>query len=85
VLGVLPGMIGLVQATEAITLIIGKGRPLIGRLLTYDALEMAFSEYRIRRDVSCAVCGDHPTIREVTDLEWSCHFEPRPPRPVAVS
>jgi sulfur-carrier protein adenylyltransferase/sulfurtransferase len=85
VLGVLPGIIGLVQATEAIKLLIGKGRPLIGRLLAYDALEMTFNEYRIRRDVNCAVCGDHPTIREVTDLEWSCHFEPRPPQPVPVS
>jgi molybdopterin/thiamine biosynthesis adenylyltransferase len=85
VLGVLPGMIGMVQATEAVKLILGKGRPLIGRLLTYDALEMAFSEYKIRRDPNCAVCGDHPTIKEVTDLEWSCHFEPRAPRAAAVS
>jgi len=85
VLGVLPGMVGMVQATEAVKLILGKGRPLIGRLLTYDALEMAFSEYKIRRDPNCAVCGDHPTIKEVTDLEWSCHFEPRAPRAAAVS
>jgi adenylyltransferase/sulfurtransferase len=85
VLGVLPGVVGMVQATEAVKLILGKGRPLIGRLLTYDALEMAFSEYKVRRDPGCAVCGDHPTIREVSDLEWSCHFEPRAPRPAAVS
>jgi molybdopterin/thiamine biosynthesis adenylyltransferase/rhodanese-related sulfurtransferase len=85
VLGVLPGIIGVVQATEAVKLILGKGRPLIGRLLTYDALEMSFQEYKVRRDPNCAVCGDHPTIREVTDLEWSCHFEPRAPRPAAVS
>jgi molybdopterin/thiamine biosynthesis adenylyltransferase/rhodanese-related sulfurtransferase len=85
VLGVLPGMVGMVQATEAVKLILGKGRPLIGRLLTYDALEMEFHEYKVRRDPNCAVCGDHPTIREVSDLEWSCHFEPRAPRPAAVS
>jgi molybdopterin/thiamine biosynthesis adenylyltransferase len=85
VLGVLPGVVGLVQATEAVKLLLGRGRPLIGRLLTYDALEMSFHEYKVRRDPGCAVCGDHPTIREVTDLEWSCHFEPRQPRPVAVS
>jgi molybdopterin/thiamine biosynthesis adenylyltransferase/rhodanese-related sulfurtransferase len=85
VLGVLPGVVGLVQATEAVKLILGKGRPLIGRLLTYDALEMSFHEYKVRRDPGCAVCGDHPTIRQVSDLEWSCHFEPREPRPAAVS
>jgi sulfur-carrier protein adenylyltransferase/sulfurtransferase len=85
VLGVLPGVVGLVQATEAVKLLLGKGRPLIGRLLTYDALEMTFHEYKVRRDPGCAVCGEHPTIRQVSDLEWSCHFEPRPPKPVAVS
>jgi molybdopterin/thiamine biosynthesis adenylyltransferase/rhodanese-related sulfurtransferase len=83
VLGVLPGMVGLVQATEAIKLLLGRGRTLVGRLLTYDALEMSFHEYKLRRDPKCAVCGDNPTIREVTDLEWSCHFEPRRPVPAA--
>jgi molybdopterin/thiamine biosynthesis adenylyltransferase/rhodanese-related sulfurtransferase len=83
VLGVLPGMVGLVQATEAIKLVLGRGRTLVGRLLTYDALEMSFHEYKVRRDPKCAVCGDTPTIREVTDLEWSCHFEPRRPVPAA--
>ena len=82
VLGVLPGVVGLVQATEAIKLILGRGEPLVGRLLTYDALAMKFQEYRVRRDPRCAVCGDEPTIRTVTDLEWSCHFEPRQPAPV---
>jgi molybdopterin/thiamine biosynthesis adenylyltransferase/rhodanese-related sulfurtransferase len=85
VLGVLPGVLGVIQATEAVKVLLGKGRPLVGRLLTYDALEMTFHEYKVRRDPSCAVCGDHPTIRQVTDLEWSCHFEPRPPKAVAVS
>jgi len=85
VLGVLPGVVGLIQATEAVKLILGKGRPLIGRLLTYDALEMSFHEYKVKRDPECAVCGDHPTIQTVSDLEWSCHFEPRAPRPAPVS
>jgi len=83
VLGVLPGVVGLVQATEAIKLLLGRGRTLVGRLLTYDALEMTFHEYKVRRDPKCAVCGDSPTIREVTDLAWSCHFEPRQPAPAA--
>jgi molybdopterin/thiamine biosynthesis adenylyltransferase/rhodanese-related sulfurtransferase len=79
VLGVLPGVVGLIQATEAVKLILGKGEPLKGRLLAYDALAMTFREYKVRRDPSCAVCGDKPTIREVADLEWSCHVDrPRP-------
>jgi sulfur-carrier protein adenylyltransferase/sulfurtransferase len=77
VLGVLPGVIGLIQATEAIKVILGKGETLKGRLLTYDALNMAFKTFKVRRDPKCAVCGETPTIREVTDLAWSCHFEPR--------
>jgi len=77
VLGVLPGVVGLIQATEAIKVLLGQGRTLQGRLLTYDALAMTFGEYRIRRDPGCAACGDTPTIREPSDLEWSCHFEPR--------
>jgi molybdopterin/thiamine biosynthesis adenylyltransferase/rhodanese-related sulfurtransferase len=78
VLGVLPGVVGLIQATEAVKAILGRGRSLVGRLLTYDALEMTFREFKVRRDPRCAVCGDNPTIKEVKDLEWSCHFEPRP-------
>jgi molybdopterin/thiamine biosynthesis adenylyltransferase/rhodanese-related sulfurtransferase len=84
VLGVLPGVIGLIQATEAIKVILGKGETLMGRLLTYDALRMTFKNFKVRRDPNCAVCGDNPTIREVTDLAWSCHFEPRP-EPVATT
>jgi molybdopterin/thiamine biosynthesis adenylyltransferase/rhodanese-related sulfurtransferase len=76
VLGVLPGVIGLIQATEAIKVLLQRGQPLIGRLLAYDALEMSFREYKVRRDPGCAVCGDNPTIREVADLAWSCHFDP---------
>jgi molybdopterin/thiamine biosynthesis adenylyltransferase/rhodanese-related sulfurtransferase len=79
VLGVLPGVVGLIQATEAVKLLLGKGEPLRGRLLTYDALAMTFQQYKVRRDPNCAVCGDQPTIREVADLEWSCHMDrPRP-------
>ena len=77
VLGVLPGVVGVIQATEAIKVLLGKGQTLSGRLLTYDALSMTFGEYRLRRDPKCAVCGDNPTIKELSDLEWSCHFEPR--------
>jgi sulfur-carrier protein adenylyltransferase/sulfurtransferase len=62
VLGVLPGVLGTLQATEAIKLITGIGTPLSGRLLTYDALEMRFSEFRIRRRRDCAACGEHPSI-----------------------
>jgi hypothetical protein len=62
---VLPGIIGVVQATEAIKLLLGIGDPLIGRLLTYDALGMRFREVKLRRDPKCPLCGEHPTI---TDL-----------------
>jgi sulfur-carrier protein adenylyltransferase/sulfurtransferase len=67
VLGVLPGVLGTLQATEAIKLITGVGEPLTGRLLTYDALDMRFGEFRIARRSDCAVCGDAPTITEPRD------------------
>jgi adenylyltransferase/sulfurtransferase len=67
VLGVLPGVLGTLQATEAIKLITGAGTPLIGRLLTYDALEMRFTEFSITRRRDCAVCGDAPSITEPRD------------------
>ena len=73
----LPGVVGLIQATEAIKAILGKGDLLVGRLLTYDALGMTFRQFKVRRDPKCAVCGDSPTITAPSDLEWSCHFEPR--------
>ena len=78
VLGVLPGVIGLIQATEAIKVLLGQGQTLSGRLLTYDALAMTFRTFKVRRDPKCAVCGDAPTIRELSDLEWSCHGAARP-------
>ena len=77
VLGVLPGVVGLIQATEAIKAILGQGDLLLGRLLTYDALAMTFRQFKVRRDPKCAVCGDAPTINAPSDLVWSCHFEPR--------
>jgi sulfur-carrier protein adenylyltransferase/sulfurtransferase len=63
---VLPGVIGVVQATEAIKLLLGIGDPLIGRLLTYDALGMRFREVKLRRDPKCPVCGEHPSIRDLS-------------------
>jgi sulfur-carrier protein adenylyltransferase/sulfurtransferase len=72
VLGVLPGTIGVIQATEAVKLIIGQGEPLIGRLLLYDALEMKFRELKLRKDPDCPVCGEHPTIHELIDYEAFC-------------
>lgn len=72
VLGVLPGIIGVIQATEAIKLIIGKGESLIGRLLLYNALKMEFREVKLKRDPQCLVCGDHPTIRSLIDYEAFC-------------
>jgi adenylyltransferase/sulfurtransferase len=80
VLGVLPGVVGLLQATEAIKLLLGKGRSLVGRLLAYDALEPSFTEFRTRRDPRCRLCGDNPEIKTVEDLAWSCHFDPAAPR-----
>ncbi len=62
----LPGVIGLVQATEAIKLLAGFGEPLTGRLLTYDALGMRFREVKLRRDPKCPLCGEHPTIRDLS-------------------
>jgi sulfur-carrier protein adenylyltransferase/sulfurtransferase len=72
VLGILPGLIGLVQATEAVKLIMGIGEPLVGRLLLYDALQMRFRELKLRRDPECPVCGDHPSIRELIDYHQFC-------------
>jgi adenylyltransferase/sulfurtransferase len=75
VLGVLPGVLGTIQATEAIKLIVGAGEPLTGRLLTYDALEMRFQEFVFARRRDCAVCGDHPTITAPQDSAESCSAE----------
>jgi adenylyltransferase/sulfurtransferase len=72
VLGILPGMIGLVQATEAVKLILGSGESLVGRLLLYDALAMRFRELKLRRNPECPVCGDHPTVTKLIDYQEFC-------------
>jgi len=83
VLGILPGTIGLIQATETVKLILGIGEPLVGRLLLYDALAMRFRELKLRRNVECPVCGDHPTIRELIDYQQFCGIPNQPHEPVA--
>jgi adenylyltransferase/sulfurtransferase len=72
VLGILPGLIGCIQATEAVKLILGQGSLLVGRLLLYDALEMSFREFRIRRNPNCPVCGDNPTVTQLIDYNQFC-------------
>jgi adenylyltransferase/sulfurtransferase len=72
VLGVLPGLIALIQATETIKLLTGIGEPLYGRLLQYDALRMEFNEFRVRKDPKCPVCGEAPSVTELIDYEGFC-------------
>jgi MoaD family protein len=81
VLGVLPGVIGIIQATEAIKLILGAGQPLVGRLLLYDALQMRFRELKLRRDPECPICGDHPTIHALIDYDQFCGVVPAHTQP----
>ena len=76
VLGVLPGVIGTIQATETIKLILGAGATLVGRLLLYDAWGMRFRELKLRRDPDCPVCGDNPTVRELIDYDQFCGVAP---------
>jgi sulfur-carrier protein adenylyltransferase/sulfurtransferase len=83
VLGVLPGVIGIIQATEAIKLILGAGQPLVGRLLLYDALQMRFRELKLRRDPECPICGDHPTIHALIDYDQFCGVVPTHTQPTA--
>jgi adenylyltransferase/sulfurtransferase len=78
VLGVLPGSVGTLQAIEAVKLILGIGDPLIGRLLRFDALEMSFREYKLRKDPNCPVCGEHPTVTELIDYVQFCGVTPEP-------
>ena len=75
VLGILPCIIGVIQATEAIKIILGKGEPLVGRLLLYNALTMKFRELKIRKDPTCPVCSANPTISELQDYEYFCGIE----------
>ena len=76
VLGVLPGVIGTIQATEAVKLIMGIGEPLIGRFLIYDALRMKFRELKLKKDPDCPVCGTHPTVTALIDYEQFCGVAP---------
>jgi adenylyltransferase/sulfurtransferase len=85
VLGVLPGIIGVIQATEAIKLVLGVGEPLIGRFLIFDALKMKFRELKLRKDPDCPVCGTHPTVTHLIDYEQFCGVVHDEPAPVAVN
>jgi adenylyltransferase/sulfurtransferase len=72
VLGVLPGIVGTIQAAETLKLIIGKGQPLVGRLLLFDALAMKFRELKLRKNPDCPVCGEHPTVTKLIDYVQFC-------------
>ena len=76
VLGILPGVVGTLQATEAIKVILGVGEPLIGRFLIFDALKMRFRELKLRKDPDCPACGEHPTVTELIDYEQFCGISP---------
>ena len=76
VLGILPGLVGVIQATEVIKLILGKGEPLIGRLLLVNALDMKFRELKLRKNPDCPVCGTHPTVTQLIDYERFCGIVP---------
>ena len=78
VLGVLPGIIGVIQATETIKLMLGIGEPLVGRFLIYDALKMRFRELKLRKDPECPVCGTHPTVTKLIDYDQFCGIVPEP-------
>ena len=78
VLGILPGLVGVIQATEVIKLILGKGEPLIGRLLLVDALTMRFRELKLRKNPDCPVCGANPTVTELIDYNQFCGIAPEP-------
>lgn len=83
VLGVLPGIVGTIQATEILKLALGKGSSLIGRLLLFNALDMKFRELKLRRDPQCPVCGDNPSITQLIDYEIFCGITPEPSQPAA--
>jgi len=80
VLGVLPGIIGCIQATEILKLALGKGSSLVGRLLLFNALEMKFRELKLRRDPQCPVCGENPTVTQLIDYEMFCGITPASPQ-----
>ncbi len=82
VLGILPGTIGLIQATETVKLILGIGEPLVGRLLLYDALAMRFRQLKLRKNPECPVCGEHPTVTKLIDYQQFCGIPQQPPAAV---
>ena len=84
VLGILPGLVGVIQATETIKLILGIGEPLIGRLLLVDALNMRFRQLKLRKNPECPVCGDHPTVTKLIDYQQFCGIESASERQSAV-
>ena len=84
VLGILPGLVGVIQATEAIKLILGKGESLIGRLLLVDALNMRFRELKLRKNPECSVCGSNPTVTQLIDYQQFCGIMPEPKQEQAV-
>ena len=81
VLGILPALVGSIQATETIKIILGKGTTLSGRLVLYDAFNMKFRELKLRRNPECPVCGDNPTVRELIDYEQFCGIPQQEPEP----
>src|SRR5271154_1889278 len=80
VLGILPGLLGVIQATEVIKLILGKGDSLIGRLLLVDSLGMKFRELKLRKNPDCPVCGTHPTVTQLIDYDQFCGIIPETPQ-----
>jgi adenylyltransferase/sulfurtransferase len=84
VLGILPGLVGIIQATEVIKLILGKGESLIGRLLLVDALTMRFRELKLRKNPDCPVCGENPTVTELIDYQHFCGIVPEAPEDKSV-
>jgi adenylyltransferase/sulfurtransferase len=84
VLGILPGLVGVIQATEVIKLILGKGESLIGRLLLIDALSMRFRELKLRKNPECPVCGQNPTVTELIDYQHFCGIVPETPQEASV-
>ncbi len=85
VLGILPGLVGVIQATEVVKLILGSGNSLIGRLLLVDALEMKFRELKLRKNPECPICGPHRTIHALIDYNEFCGIHPEPPPPPGLS
>jgi adenylyltransferase/sulfurtransferase len=83
VLGILPGVVGTLQATEAVKLILGAGESLVGRFLLFDALKMRFRELKVRKDPDCPVCGEHQTVTELIDYEQFCGVTPAAPASAA--